>query len=175
MTMDKNQIIKWVLIAGAAYLVYRYLQNLQTQKAIASGEQTTQPTPQPGAGVAPANTVAAPSPSAPSPSSAVEIRRQDFVPVGDLSADKLYDYAKGRMEANWDGTLTISQWNWMVSQMTGTDQQTDLSFGVDVPGPVTVGNYLSRRVQAGISGMDRIARLEQAFGSYQPMASGWRM
>lgn len=169
MTMDKNQIIKWVLIAGAAYLVYRYLQT----QGILGGQPKQLPAgdTQPGTSVAPGTTVAASTTGQATPPGAIEVRRQDIVPLTDLSSDKLYDYAKGRMEADWDGKLTISQWNWMVSQMTHTDQQTDLSFGADVPQPVTVGDYLSRRVQGGISGMDR---LEQAFGAYVP-ASGWQM
>ena len=43
--MNKNDIMKYVLIAGAVYLVYRYLGAQAVQKDIASGEQTTPPTP----------------------------------------------------------------------------------------------------------------------------------
>ena len=45
--MDKNSIIKWLLIAGAAYLVYRYLQS----SGYLSGASTTS-LPQPSTGTA---------------------------------------------------------------------------------------------------------------------------
>jgi hypothetical protein len=46
--MDKNAIIKWVLIAGAAYLVYRYLD----AQGFFGTAAPALPTPQPGQTVA---------------------------------------------------------------------------------------------------------------------------
>ena len=159
-----KDVLKWILIAGALYLVYRWYQAQQAQQAqqaVASGTA-------PEAGQAPST----------STSLAIPERRQDFVPLVDLSANKLHDYARSRMGAGWDGTLNLSEWNWMVSQMTGTDQQTDLSFGSD-PGRITAADYLSRRVQAGISGLGLVAgnvdALARAFGTYRPPVSGWSM
>lgn len=140
--MNKNDIIKWVLIAGAAYLVYRYLQGQgmlggKPQAEIAPGEKTEEK-------------AALPPPPA------------EFV---DITADKLQAYATSRMPPTWDGRLTISEWNWMTSQMTGKQQTTTLPGGSE---PIYVAEYLALRKGAGISG------LMQAFGSYQ-MASGWQM
>jgi len=159
--------LKWILIAGALYLVYRWYQAQQAQQSVASGT-APEAGEQPAAGQAPST----------STSLAIPERRQDFVPLADLSANKLHDYARSRMGAGWDGTLNLSEWNWMVSQMTGTDQQTDLSFGSD-PGQITAADYLSRRVQAGISGLGLVAgnvdALARAFGTYRPPVSGWSM
>ena len=47
--MDKNTIIKWVLIGGAAYLVYRYLD----AQGYFGAAAPALPTPQPGQTVAP--------------------------------------------------------------------------------------------------------------------------
>ena len=89
-------------------------------------------------------------------------RPADFV---DLTRDQIHQYAASRMPAAWDGRLTISQWNWMTSQLTGKEQQATLPGGAE---PITADEYLALRKGAGISG------LMQAFGGY-PMASGWSM
>ena len=59
--MDKTSIIKWVLIAGAAYLVYRYL---DTQGFFGSATPAL-PAPQPATGAATTTTaqVQAPAPA----------------------------------------------------------------------------------------------------------------
>lgn len=131
--MKQGDILKWVLIAGAAYLVYRYL----SQSGLFSGfaqPAPVEPKPEP-------KQIAAPA----------EVVNPQKVTV---TAESLLAYAKPNMPADWDQKMTISQWNWVVSKMTGTDQQTDLSFGESVPDPVTVQDYMSRRVRAGISGVE---------------------
>jgi hypothetical protein len=65
----------------------------------------------------------------------------------------------------------VSEWNWMVSNLTGVDQQQDLGGG---PDPIYAEEYLGLRKTAGISGVDRLAGLQRAFGGYQ-MGSGWSM
>lgn len=140
--MNKNDLMKWLLIAGAAYLVYRFLQTQSQAKTVETPPAKELP---------PADKVPE------KPSGFAEVKR-----------DALVAFAKGRMGETWEGLLTISQWNWMVSQMTGVEQQTDLSFGEDVPDPVSIDDYLARRAKAGISG------LERAFGrAYRPAMGGW--
>ncbi len=145
--MNKDDLMKWLLIAGAAYLVYRFLQAQAQAKAKAAEVGETPP--------------------------AKELPPADKVPdkpagFAEVKRDALIAFAKGRMGEGWEGLLTISQWNWMVSQMTKVEQQTDLSFGEDVTNPVSVDDYLARRARAGISG------LEQAFGrAYRPPMGGW--
>ena len=128
--MKSGDIIKYVGIAVAIYLVYRYFSESGLFTGLNAPAQPA-PAPQPSA------TVVAPNPQKVS-----------------VTAESLTSAAKASMGASWDGKLTISQWNWFTSKITGTDQQTDLSFGVDVPEPVTVQDYMARRVKAGISGID---------------------
>jgi hypothetical protein len=79
--MDKNQIIKWVLIAGAAYLAYRWLQESGFLDAAAPG---TSPQQKAGAGIVatlppgatlpaarPLPSIVAPPPPPPTPQSEV--------------------------------------------------------------------------------------------------------
>lgn len=135
--MKTSDIIKWVAIAGAAYLVFRYL---QTQGMLGA-------TPKEAAALPPG-------------AEAVSAAPKDFV---SLTRDALYKHAQSRMPATWDGRLTVSEWNWMVSNLTGKEQQATLPGGAD---PIYVEDYLALRKTAGISGMER------AFGPYQ-MPNAW--
>jgi hypothetical protein len=134
--MKTQDIIKWVAIAGAAYLVFRYLQ----AQGMLGG--------------------AAPKPKVIEPPKDVPKMPADFAAV---TRDALYAHAQSRMPAAWDGRLTVSEWNWMVSSLTGVQQQRDLPGGAD---PIYAEDYLALRKTAGISG------LAQAFGAYQ-MSNGW--
>jgi len=79
--VNKNNVIKWVLIAGAAYLVYRYLQSsgILGGKALpaAEPEQEPAPTPAPATSVAPSTTVAASTTSAASISQSLTAAMQE--------------------------------------------------------------------------------------------------
>jgi hypothetical protein len=145
--MKSSEIIKWVAIAGAAYLVFRYLQTQgmlggqpKPQEALPPGSEDAKPPERP----------------------------KDFASV---TRDSLYNFAASHMPPTWDGRLTVSEWNWMVSNLTGVDQQQDLGGG---PDPIYAEEYLGLRKTAGISGVDRLAGLQRAFGGYQ-MGSGWSM
>lgn len=138
--MKTSDIIKWVAIAGAAYLVFRYL---QTQGMLGGAPKEAAALP-PGAEITPE-------------------RPKDFASV---TRDALYKHAQSRMPATWDGRLTVSEWNWMVSNLTGVEQQRDLPGGAD---PIYVEDYLALRKTAGISG---ISALKRAFGAYQ-MPNAW--
>ena len=145
--MKTEDIIKWVLDRWAVYLVYRYL----SQSDLFGGlTQPALPAPQPVVSTPPAQ-IAAPE------SQKVSV-----------TTKSLLDYVKPKQPADWDGKLTISQWNWYVSKMTGTIQQTDLSFGEDVPDPVSVDDYMARRVRAGISGLGKYPARLQPVGCTAP-------
>ncbi len=135
--MKTSDIIKWVAIAGAVYLVFRYL---QTQGMLGGVPKEAAALP-PGAEAQPE-------------------KPKDFAAV---TRDALYKYAQSRMPATWDGRLTVSEWNWMVSNLTGVEQQRDLPGGSE---PIYAEEYLTLRKTAGISG------LERAFGAYQ-MPNAW--
>jgi hypothetical protein len=130
--MKQGDILKYALIAVAIYLGYKYL----SQSGLFSGfgEQPALPPAQP---VAETKQIAAPASQKAS-----------------VTTQSLLAFVKPTRPPDWDGKATISEWNWYVSKMTNTIQQTDLSFGESVPDPVTVDDYLARRVKAGISGVD---------------------
>jgi hypothetical protein len=159
-----EDILKWVLIAGAAYLVYRYL----SQSGLFSGltAQPALPAASSAAVTTTAEPVAQPVAALPAPSASTQKVA--------ITAQALLAFAGTQSwpnkPVNWDGKLTISQWNYMVSQMTGVDQQTDLSFGLSVPDPVTVDDYMARRVKAGISGLGAL-RLAELL----PPVNAWSM
>jgi len=141
--VNKNDLIKWALIAGAAYLVFRYL---QAQGMLGGASTPSNQTALPGGAKAeekPADTPPA-----------------DFV---GLTRDGLHNYAISRMPPAWNGRLTISEWNWMTSHLTGKDQQATLPGG---PDPITVEEYLALRKGAGISSL---------VSAFAPMTSGWAM
>jgi len=145
--MKGNEMMKWLLIAGAVYLVYRYM---QAQNAAAAPAGTPAALP-----AATTEVLAA--------SETMDNKPADFV---ELTRDQLHQYAASRMPPTWDGRLNASQWNWMTSQLSGKDQQATLPVGDET---ITAAEYLALRKGAGISG------LMQAFGGYQPMASNWAM
>lgn len=147
--MKQSDILKYVLIAGAVYLVYKYL----SQSGLFTGltQQPALPAPAPEV-----KQIAAPA------SQKVAVTTQS-----------LLAFVKPTRPPDWDGKATISEWNWYVSKMTGTIQQTDLSFGESVPDPVTVDDYMARRVKAGISGMS--GRLDFSGLAALLPASNWSM
>jgi hypothetical protein len=131
--MKTEDIIKYALIAGAVFLVYRYL----SQSGLFTGFT---------------------EPALPPAQPAVEVKQIE-APASQkasVTTQSLLAFVKPTRPPDWDGKATISEWNWYVSKMTGTIQQTDLSFGESVPDPVTVDDYLARRVKAGISGVNRL-------------------
>jgi hypothetical protein len=124
----KGNLIVWLAIGGAGYMVYRYLQT---------------------SGLLGGAVAAKPAEEAEKP--AVEqAKPADFAAI---SRNDLFNFAQGRSAAGWDGRLTIGEWNWMVSQKTGVEQQRDLLAGGADPGAIYAEEYLARRVTAGISGM----------------------
>lgn len=125
----KGNLIVWLAIGGAGYLVYRYLQTSGLFEPAA--EKPAQEVEKPAVEEAPA-------------------KPADFAAI---SRNDLFNFAQAHSPAGWDGRLTISEWNWMVSQKTGVQQQRDLLAGGADPGSIWAEEYLARRVTAGISGM----------------------
>jgi hypothetical protein len=132
--MKTEDIIKYVLIIGAIYLGYKYLS--QSGLFAGFGEQPALPPARPEVEV-----------------KQIEAPASQKVAV---TTQSLLAFVKPTRPPNWDGKATISEWNWYVSKMTNTIQQTDLSFGESVPDPVTVDDYMARRIKAGISGVNRL-------------------
>jgi hypothetical protein len=124
--MKGGGIITIVAIGGAAYLAYQYLKTqgmLGGEPAVAVEAETEKPA---------VEEVAKPA---------------DFAA---LTRDQLYQYALANQGAGWDGRLTVSQWNWMTSRITGVEQQATLPGGSD---PIYAEDYLALRKTAGLSGM----------------------
>lgn len=120
--MKGGNIITFVAIGGAAYLIYQYMKTQGGEPAVAAKAETEKP--------------AVEEPNKPA----------DFAI---LTRDQLYQYAQANQGAGWDGRLTVSQWNWMASQISGVVQQRALG-GSD---PIYAEEYLALRKTAGISGM----------------------
>ena len=151
--MKTGDIFKYVLIAGAVYLVYKYL----SQSGLFAGFTGEQPAVVPAQPAAEIKQIAAPASQQAS-----------------VTTQSLLAFVKPTRPPDWDGKATISEWNWYVSKMTNTIQQTDLSFGESVPDPVTVDDYMARRVKAGISGLGE-ARLDFSRLAQLLPASNWSM
>ena len=118
-------IVTVVALGGAALLVYQYLK----QQGMLGGA--------PGAAKEEEKPAAEKAPAKPA----------DFVT---LTRDSLFQYAQQQKGAGWDGRLTISEWHWMVSKLSGVNQESILPGG---DSPIYAEEYLTLRKTAGISGM----------------------
>ena len=121
--MKGGNIITFVAIGGAAYLIYQYMKTQGGEPAVAAEAETEKP--------------AVEEPAKPA----------DFAAV---TREQLYQYAQANQGAEWDGRLTVRQWNWMTSRITGVEQQATLPGG---DAPIYAEEYLSLRKTAGLSGM----------------------
>lgn len=119
-------IVTVVALGGAALLVYQYLK----QQGMLGGApaKPAEEAEKPAAEKAPA-------------------KPADFVT---LTRDQLFQYAQQQKGAGWDGRLTISEWHWMVSKLSGINQESILPGG---DSPIYAEEYLAFRKTAGISGM----------------------
>ena len=169
--MDKNQIIKYVLIAGAVYLVYRYL---QTSGALGGGKKAAEELPAPGtsepdslppAGVAPPRTTV------------------DTVPLVSISPD-----LRSKMEAllatdNTGGvapdgvrTHNFYVYQYHYQQLTGHDlPPSESAFGLDEAGRLqlmTFDQFWDLLVAAHDAGK---TVGYPSLGQLQRLASAWTM
>ena len=129
--MKGSNLIMWLAIGGAAFLVYGYLKKSDLLGGIMPQKPADEEEEKPGVEEAPA-------------------KPADFAAI---SRNDLFSFAQGSMGTGWDGRLSISQWNSLVSQKTGVEQQRDLLNGGVDPGAIYAEEYLARRKAAGISGM----------------------
>ena len=156
--MDKNTIIKWVLIAGAAYLVYRYLQSAGYLGASTTTAAATATTP---ATIAAATTAAAATTTV--KPTAAEI-------AASIQAVPGFYYDGG------GSTQNAYQWNywWMRSSLTNHRDAAPAELGVDPGLQMTADEYAQRVVNlyfstSGVSGLDLLRLPSPAF------AAAWRM
>lgn len=153
--MDKNTIIKWVLIAGAAYLVYRWA---VTQGYIGGAPVGNESLPlDRTVDVTTTNVVAATTPTAATIAASI------------LAAPGFYYDPAG------SNTQNAYQWNywWMRSSLTNHRDAAPMELGIDPGTQLTVDEYAQRVfnlyfLPAGLSGL--LERLPTP-----AFAAAWRM
>ena len=158
--MDKNTIIKWVLIGGAIYLVYRYLQSSGYL-----GTTATAATPQVAAAT----------------QTQVQAQTQTQTPAASTgpNASQIAAAILAVPGFYYDGggsTQNAYQWNywWMRSSLSNNRDAAPAELGVDPNLQMTVDEYAQRVVSlffssSGVSGLDLFRLPSPAF------ASAWRM
>ena len=161
--MNKNDIIKWVLIAGAAYLVYRYL-TAQTAAAPAATAGATPKEITAGAGAGTgsgAGTGAGASNTASTPTIAQAL----VAAATKLGYDPNADYNGYEWGYFWQRTPIYN----------GKDiGPTELGLSDTGKAPLSVAVAAVGKILSGVAGIDGLSRLQQAFGAYTPV-SGWSM
>lgn len=141
--MDKNQLIKWALIAAAAYLIYRYV-----LKDMISGTGTPVQIPPPtggGAGTQPSPTVT-PAPSAP------RIQVNDALLMA--AATGVPGFVSDARTAAV--RLTSDQWNYYRGQGGGDVPNVDLFPEGNRGYLMSIDEYLEARRSHGLSGLGRL-------------------
>jgi hypothetical protein len=160
--MDKNTLIKWALIAGAAYLVYRYAVSQGwiggSTTAVGNASSTGTIT----ATTSSTGTAATASTSTPN-------RTTSEVAASILAVPGFYYDGGGN-------TQNAYQWNywWMRSSVTNNKNAAPAELGVDPDLQMTVDEYAQRVVNlyfstSGVSGLGLLRLPSPAF------AAAWKM
>jgi hypothetical protein len=125
-----NNAVKWLLFAGAGYLVYKYLvdQGFVGGAALPPGGDDAT-----GGGEAGGDAGGG--------------------AAAGTTKQRVFDRAKGAMGADWSGKLNADQWNYFYSAVSGVTQTADLFPPEDRGASMDVDEYFSRRSDAGLSGM----------------------
>jgi hypothetical protein len=126
-----NNAVKWLLFAGAGYLVYKYL----TEQGFIGGGAAIPAGGDEGAGGEAGGETGGGGAAA-----------------GTMK-QQVFDRAKGAMGADWSGKLNADQWNHYYSAVSGVTQTADLFPPEDRGALMDVDEYFSRRSDAGLSGM----------------------
>jgi hypothetical protein len=107
--MKGEDILKYVLIAVAAYLVYKWAQE---QGYLGGG--VAQPALPPGTqpAIEPPVVTTQPALAKPAPTT----------PPKPPSVDELVNVVKAAMGPSWDGKMTVDQWNYFFAQVSGEAQ-----------------------------------------------------
>lgn len=147
--MNKDNMMKWVLIAAAAALVFFYLKKQGTFDSLFGSSQPAEKPPVKPPVVNPQLPAGNINVAPPATAADTSIR-------GRLLA------ASGNAQ-----TMTADQWNWYYGQVTGTPQTTDLFPADDRNFQMTVDGYLSARKSAGLSGLAGL------LAGYQSLRGGW--
>ena len=134
--MKNEDIMKYVLGAGAVYLLYLWAEEQGWLEGILPQPQL-QPPVEP-----PSEEVPAPPPAAPPPPPTEEDLR--------MVASQSFG------GASWDGKANADQWNEFYSQLSGVRQTTDLFPPEDRGYRMTVGEYWQQRRQAGLGALARL-------------------
>ncbi len=159
--MDK--MVKWVLIAGGVYLLYRYWQSTQVQQI--------------QEGVLPAATGA--TLPAVVPATIVPSMDTTTLPVtvaSHITGQELGTYARTYEGEAWDGLLNSDQWSYYLGSKNGAPvaATADLFPAGNRDYRMNADEYVQRRLDAGgfsgLGSLPQVARLAQAFGT---LANGW--
>jgi len=168
--MGKEDILKWVLIAGAAYLVYRYL---QTQGMLGPAQSALPAAAQPGAEAVepPAGDDETPPPPPPPPPPAEE--QEPGIPFGMARS-----LAESVTALGYDPTKTYTghEWNffWTRASVFNGVEVGPAEMGLLETQKVYIEEALRRmqaylRSSAGVAGLPLAARARFA----QVWGSGW--
>jgi len=144
--MDKNQLIKWALIAAAAYLIYRYVLK---DGLFGGGTTPTIPTPLPGTqpvtqppAIPPGGTTVT-TPVAP----AIRVNDALLIAAALGTPGFVADARTAGVKLNSD------QWNYYRAQGGGTVPNVDIFPEGDRAALMTIDQYLEARHSHGLSGL----------------------
>lgn len=157
-----NKWVKYILIAGGIYLLYRYWQSTQAPPIVA-----TPPSPGTQPAITDGTTTVKP---------AVELTTP--APGSVVTGQQLGTYARGFLGNSWDGLLTSDEWSYYLGQWYGQPvaPTADLFPAGNREYRMNADEYVRRRQEAGgfngLGSLPQVARLAAAFGGG---VSGWTM